>query len=260
MFGVDLQHEFERIRNNIFTGVSGVYWLINPNKRSRITWKSGDIWIVYDINTKDYYCVPSKNQTHRGHKKRCEETLQKYTLNDFVEIETGDTVIDIGAFIGEFSIGAHELGTTIHALEPSPIPFYCLRRNTQTKNSIACYQTGIWKEDTTIGFSIAENQTENSALNIDTGEVTDDIIIEAKTIESFIKENDITNVDFLKVEGEGAEPEILEGSVDASINKIAVDAGAERYGEETVEPVIKILTENGYEVRESNAMVFARKL
>lgn len=253
------QQNLEKFKNLIFTGVSGIYWLANPYKKSRVTWKKDDLWKVYDLNSKEYYWVPSKRQTHRGHKCRSEENLNKYTLSDFVEVESEDTVIDVGAFIGEFSIGANDVGATVHAIEPSPIPFRCLVKNIKNKNSITPYQIGIWNEEKSIQFSIGDDQTENSALNIDAGKLIEKIGVEATTITSFIEENEITDVSFLKVEAEGAEPEVLEGAVNADIKKIVVDAGYERYGKKTVDPVSEILTENGYEVRESNSMVFAKK-
>jgi len=180
-------------------------------------------------------------------------------MKDFVEIEMGDTVIDVGAFIGEFSIPAQEIGATVHAIEPAPVSFHCLTRNTEYIDSINCYQTSIWNENTTMTFSIGEDQTENSLFDVDNGKLVSKEVIDTQTIDSFLNENDINSVDFLKVEAEGAEPEVLEGAITAEMEKIAVDAGAERYGKETVDAVSDILVEAGYEVRKSGPIVFGRK-
>jgi FkbM family methyltransferase len=248
-----------KIKDLTFSGASGAYWLLNPKKRPRVTWRSGNIWKVYDVKTREIYTVPSKKQTHRGHKQRRQKVFQKYTSNDFVEVEPDDTVLDIGAFIGEFSICAQELGATVYALEPTPLNFSCLSYNTKKIESITPYQTGIWKENTTLTFSIGEDQTESSLFNVDTGKVVEKQDIDVQTVNSFIKEHSIDSVDFLKVEAEGAEPEVLQGSVSTDIKKVAVDAGAERYGKETADTVEEILNENGYETTRSHSIVFGRK-
>jgi len=248
-----------KIQNTLFSFVSAVYWLLHPQKRPKIAWKSNGIWCVYDLKSRKTYYVPSKSQVGRGNRQKHAEKIERYTMMDFVEIETGDTVIDVGAFIGEFSIPAQEIGATVHAIEPAPVSFHCLTRNTESIDSIKCYQTGIWNENTTMTFSIGEDQTENSLFDVDNGKLVSKEVIDTQTIDSFLNENDIKTVNFLKVEAEGAEPEVLEGAITAEMEKIAVDAGAERYGKETVDAVSDILVEAGYEVRKSGPIVFGRK-
>jgi len=248
-----------KIQNTLFSFVSAVYWLLHPQKSPKIAWKYNSVWSVYDLKSRKTYYVPSKSQVGRGNRQKHAEKFERYTMKDFVEIEVGDTVIDVGAFIGEFSIPAQEIGATVHAIEPAPVSFHCLTRNTESIDSIKCYQTGIWNENTTMTFSIGEDQTENSLFDVDNGKLVSKEVIDTQTIDSFLNENDIKTVNFLKVEAEGAEPEVLEGAITAGIKKIAVDAGAERYGKETADTVSDILVEADYEVRISGPIVFGRK-
>ena len=66
-------------------------------------------------------------------------------------------------------------------------------------------------------------------------------------------------VDFLKVETEGLELEVLLGIEDVSIRKLAIDAGKPNPdGEVPLEAIINLLTARGYDVRVMDRIVFAR--
>jgi len=79
-------------------------------------------------------------------------------------------------------------------------------------------------------------------------------------LDDFIREIDISQIDFLKIDAEGAEPEVLKGSNKLRISKLAIDAGNERNGESTVEEVSNILKNRGYEIKVDNGVVFARSI
>lgn len=60
-----------------------------------------------------------------------------------------------------------------------------------------------------------------------------------KTIEQLANDLDVPTIDFLKVEAEGLEPEVVRGSVGAPVKKIAVAGNDERYGETTFEDALQ---------------------
>ncbi len=72
------------------------------------------------------------------------------------------------------------------------------------------------------------------------------------------KEN-IQIIDFLKVEAEGGELEVLEspGSEIKNVRKISVDGGPERYGKSTFEAVSRFLQDKGFKRTCSGNMVYA---
>jgi hypothetical protein len=80
--------------------------------------------------------------------------------------------------------------------------------------------------------------------------------VEAVTLETFIGEHGIDTVTLLKIEAEGAEPEILQGaaSVLDRVAYITVDCGPERGFDKqsTFNDVHKILAENGFEIVQAN--------
>jgi hypothetical protein len=80
------------------------------------------------------------------------------------------------------------------------------------------------------------------------------------TIDSLIKNIDV-DISFLKIDAEGAEPEVLSGIGEVSVDKVGVDCSAERDGCSPEEKIEKILLENEYEVKSppDTHIVFGRK-
>ena len=71
----------------------------------------------------------------------------------------------------------------------------------------------------------------------------------------------IKEIDFLKVEAEGAELEVLQGLGDKIryVNKISVDGGPERYGKPTFKDVNSFLRSKGFQTNVIRYQVFAWK-
>jgi FkbM family methyltransferase len=105
---------------------------------------------------------------------------------------------------------------------------------------------------------IADDPTDNSTLDVDSEskDTGDRIYVPSITVKQLMTQLDLTSIDFLKVEAEGAEPEILSEIEDISVKKIAVDASPERYGESTVDEVQSILKSAGYNVHVDGDIIF----
>lgn len=71
---------------------------------------------------------------HRDEIRGVREQAQGYVRHG-IRIETGDTVFDVGANIGLFSLEAASRGAKIHAFEPMPATFAALSANTQGEKS-----------------------------------------------------------------------------------------------------------------------------
>jgi hypothetical protein len=72
--------------------------------------------------------------------------------------------------------------------------------------------------------------------------------VEVRTIESICEELGVDQVDFLKLDAEGLEPEVLCGVGDIEVKKMVVSGSAERDGEFTAPEVISLLESESYEV------------
>lgn len=73
---------------------------------------------------------------------------------------------------------------------------------------------------------------------------------EAITLDDFIDKNKIEFIDLIKCDGEGSEPEILEGLKKncKKIYYISIDTGPERKNEWTTDSVIALLKQKNFEI------------
>lgn len=71
-------------------------------------------------------------------------------------------------------------------------------------------------------------------------------------------EVNVDHIDFLKVETEGVEPEVIDGISGISVDKIAVDCGPERDGEPVTDEVSNRLDEMGYNITTDGKMLYAQ--
>lgn len=133
-------------------------------------------------------------------------------------IKVGGTVIDAGANIGVFSIKvAHDVpGSTIYSFEPAPKTFAALNKNTGFYPNISCFNLGLGDEIAEKKFSIwdnfsGSNSIGNLALTSNKfGEADRVEDIEITTIDEFAK--NLARVDFIKIDTEGYEANILKGA------------------------------------------------
>jgi FkbM family methyltransferase len=153
-----------------------------------------------------------------------------YTKNN-VKIESGDVVFDVGANVGVFSLYASLIkGTKVFSFEPHPENFKKLSNNVKTNkiNNINClnFALGIDNEDRYMiegnipgGHKVSNKKTPKT---LDLGGVK----VESITLESIMNKLNVEKIDFLKLDCEGAEGEVITSlGVDGlkKINKIAVE-------------------------------------
>lgn len=162
------------------------------------------------------------------------------------KIEKGDVVVDIGANVGMFAnVAYHKGASEILCFEPSDLAFACLDRNkpfkTKTFKAAVLNYTGITKislpsQDDTMGASI---KSDSQFFNY----------VPSVTIDSLFEENIIDRIDFLKIDCEGAEKQVLLGISDqnlSKIKKIALEFHLSYLTESDSQEIIERLTANGF--------------
>lgn len=90
------------------------------------------------------------------------------------------------------------------------------------------------------------------------GEIESISKVKAVRLDNLIHNLGLNRIDFLKIDAEGAEPEVLEGAKDFlnNIRKIAVDCTPERFGKTTSSKVNDILSSQGFQTRVRNDKVY----
>jgi FkbM family methyltransferase len=114
--------------------------------------------------------------------------------------------LDIGANIGLVSRFAAEFCKRIVAIEPDPITFKELVSMTKGYGKIECIQSALTPKNGPHEFFVNDiNFTASSTVNT----YGKQIMVEGKTLGTFLVENNLQHVDVCKIDAEGAEGEAL---------------------------------------------------
>lgn len=203
-----------------------------------------------DVDLMDMYNVS------RGYGLRMS---RKYTYQEFIDIDSSDTVVDVGAYVGGFTTVAATQAREVIACEPAPQTAQALRENVASLENVRVVQKAVYNDFGTFQLNLSEDPTDNSLIKVDSSPLDVTETVETTTIDRLVESLNIEVIDFLKLDGEGVEPEVVKGIKNSEIKKIAVDAGRERFGQESIEEVRSLLISNGFEVRVDSHMIFARQ-
>lgn len=180
---------------------------------------------------------------------RIEKLAQRYGCPDYYEPRAGDVVLDVGSNVGEFSIYALSRGARVIAFEPDPTVYPCLSYNLRRFPNAQGLKLALWNEHTTLSFSSAPDKADSSFFAPDS-HVQEVIELETSPLDDVAEVSALEHIDFLKIDGEGAEPEILQGAAKTlqRTHRIAIDVGPEREGESTRDAVVEILEASGFAI------------
>lgn len=185
----------------------------------------------------------------KGWNERLNQLEREYGIGRHIELNADSIVLDIGANAGEFAHVCARYDTQIHCIEPDPKVFACLKHNINDLNNASCHETLFWKENAKLDFYSVPERADSSVFAEGEGPKT---VKQAITADAFTQENNLTRVDVIKCDAEGAEPEVLEGAKDIlrTVRLVAVDTGAERQGKRTNLECAEILSAAGLRVIE----------
>ncbi len=172
---------------------------------------------------------------------------------DAVGLKDGDAILDIGANNGDLALSLKLYGNTfdITAIEPSPSEFQCMEANyrAQFPDSDPTFgMYGLWNEEgEALKFYLSSSSADSSL--IEPVEYSGTIDVPVKRLDSMIGDKQFK---LMKLEAEGAEPEILEGAGERlrQFEWISADCGFERgvKAESTLPQVSGILHKHGFEM------------
>ncbi|MFZ1816279.1 MAG: FkbM family methyltransferase [Rhizobiaceae bacterium] len=180
----------------------------------------------------------------RGPQRRFNTLWSEYLLAR-VPFEPGDTVIDVGANIGEIGVLLNKKFPALNylAYEPSQAEFRCLEENCPFGT---LRNVGLWDSDGELEFFVAAETADSSLIRPSNFSQT--VKVPVRRLDSEVD----GPVKLLKLEAEGAEPEIALGMGEKirNVHYIAADVGFERgvKQESTFAPVVNYLTGKGFEV------------
>lgn len=189
----------------------------------------------------------------------------KYVDEGFVELEEGDVVVEVGAYCGTFTRLAAKYASRVVAVEPNPLSADCLEWNTYDyRDTVTVRQAAVWNESKVMSFNLGLTPNDDSLIAPDDGGSGRQVEVQAERLDDVCASLSIDRVDFLKIEAEGVEPEVLEGMSETPVRKVAVECGAERDGDSPAPEVRAILERRGFEVSvlergPKDSMVYGRR-
>jgi len=164
-------------------------------------------------------------------------------------IRPGDTVVDVGAFIGDHTVAySHAVGPKgkVFAYEPNPDAFKCLVHNTNGMGNVFGFCHGLGRSDGIAGLVGSYASSYISHNNAEQGP-----IIQVRRLDNDLPL--LTQLDFMKIDVEGYELNVLEGA-EQLIEKfhpvMVVEINPEALGRQrtTPEDVVGWMVRHGYQV------------
>jgi FkbM family methyltransferase len=186
--------------------------------------------------------------------------LQQIVVNDQYHarefLKSDSIVIDAGANIGTFSMLAASITEKghVYAFEPAPPARATLAGNVKNASNISVLPLGLGEKSDAREMRVNTEFPGFSAFSDTgiegTGGVSDVTLetVKVVTIDDFVKENNLTSVDFIKMDTEGYEKNILRGARE-TIKKFkpVIAASAYHYPNDKIDiPQLILDMEPGY--------------
>lgn len=243
-----------RLDNEDFVRAASSAALSRSGRRPQFAYESSSELYAINDQQKHYFAHRERVNSYLGGlDERGKKLADEYLLAQ-VEFSPGDNIVDTGANVGDFALAIQSIGAqaNIVAFEPSPREFSALERNLASNPAILEFKavnSAVWSDDDAkMDFYIKSDTADSSVIPI--ADYDQIISVPTARLDSVLPRK---NYKLLKLEAEGAEPEILLGATDvlSCFQFIAADVGFERglRHESTLPEVTRILTGNGFQVK-----------
>ena len=162
-----------------------------------------------------YFCRIEKGDFLPGHE---DHILGRFTPKE------GDTVIDIGAHIGRYTItSSKQVGNTgkVVAIEADPDNFELLKRNIALNNltNVLPLNYAVFSQRTRIKLYEQSASAKYNSIMLTRARTKNYVEVNADTLDSILKLNEVNQVNWIKIDVEGAEFEVLKGSTKTLSNE-----------------------------------------
>jgi FkbM family methyltransferase len=187
---------------------------------------------------------------------------RKYDYHGY-RVASGDVVVDIGANIGTFSLYAATVcgASRVLSFEPHPDNYRILAKNineNQLRHVTSVNQAvGGSRGLRTLGL----DATDQGSHSLVIGSFDRAVEVECCTLEEVFQKFSLTKIDYLKMDCEGAEYEVLENAVSRlqQIGRISMETHTT--SDRKPEDLEKLLRKHGFDVRrDGDSRLYATRL
>ena len=181
--------------------------------------------------------------------------LGKYQIIN-LPIDKNKIIIEVGCNVGELTYQFLKKKAAVFAFDLEKKALECLKLNCRSFKKLKFFNLGVWNKN---GYKKFYSYPEDASSSFFKQKKYKIKKIKTITLETFMKKNKIKNVYLLKVEAEGAEPEVIYGLKNklTNIKYISLDCGPERNGKTTIKEVKNFLKINNFKVNVINNTCFA---
>ncbi len=242
---------YKKQEDSYVKSLNFIFWLkgindriIYKNKENRFVIKNSEITFVFKNKKQGVHSY--KN----GLDARAKEIGKAYILDE-IDFSENDFIVDCGANVGDLLLYFKHKNFKISYLgiEPSHEEYSCLEIN--ARGYTHC-NIGLWNKKTEKTFYISSDGADSSLIIPSTFD--SEINVNCDRLDNLL--SDDKNVKLLKLEAEGAEPEVLEGAskILKNIEYISADLGPERGidNHETYSEVTNLLYKNNFSLIKIN--------
>lgn len=181
-----------------------------------------------------------------------------------LDFKTGDVIIEIGAYIGYYSMRAADVinkSGHVVAIEAIPANFNLLKKNIKTNvyTNITAVSKAAWHSKDTIIFQRHHRQRASAKGNI--VKTLEELPVSCNSLDNILKDLKITKVNFVRIQVNGAEMEVLKGMTKTleQSPKLLIAAIYNKDGHPISEDITVFLKNIGYTTEIIEGSVFAYK-
>jgi FkbM family methyltransferase len=167
-------------------------------------------------------------------------------MSMWLKPKKGEVLLDIGAHIGKYALGmARIVGENgiVLAIEPNPANYQALRKNIQLNNlkNVIALNLAAWDTDCTLELftgHLAGHHSTKINWKLGANEV------KARAMDNVLNENEVKKMDWIKIDVEGAEWEVLRGlreTIDEKRPRIVAEVSYEN-----IDRIKEFMEERGY--------------
>ena len=197
------------------------------------------------------FAVPQRAPRYMvGVKNRLQMLYASYLFEDSARHRArGAFIVDVGANVGEFSLAALRYGAKgALCFEPDPKAVHALRANVGKYGSVGVHEVALSQRADSMRFFQATASADSSLVPPPKSDQS--LVVKTRRLDDYLQVLPEGRL-LLKIDAEGAEPEVLRGAEKTFRDRdvvTVIDVGKERQGESTAHACRAILEQAGFTV------------
>lgn len=218
--------------------------------------KIPSLYTVYRRIAKPNFDVVIENRDGKFFCRKGKEDVEvvaeayEYPLQRYFEEITQGIFVDVGSNVGKYTVKvARQLGSNgrVISIEPEISNFEILKTNVELNNlsNVTCLNAACWNKNERIKLYLAQSTGRHSVkLPVS----RDFVEVSALKLDDILKDLQIEHVDFIKIDAEGADGEVLEGAEETIAKNQHLKIIFEASEKDTLAKCQKVLRRHGFAI------------